>query len=196
MGKKFHLEPNSKTKEATYIEKIYDKNGNLMMVKSAKDNYYNIDCDPRTLMLSEHKLYEPYSIEFYNPDGSFNKCVLVKSGHKDQYISMWDKDGEANLQEHLKQNVSSYYGGIDGDNVSFNIEQGNIKLNKNEAEGLSKDELKQQIEKTANNLEEAFGIMQKEGMPYLQGSDSIFNKNVHIDVTTIIEQMRNFIKSL
>ena len=67
-----------------------------------------------------------------------------------------------------------------------------IYLSKIVSKGALKEELKEEIIKTVNNLEEAYNIIQKEGMLYRAGKDGNYS---HVDVASIIQQMRDFVSS-
>ena len=72
------------------------------------------------------------------------------------------------------------------------VNAGKICLSKIVSKGALKEELKEEIIKTANNLEEAYNIIQKEGMLYRVGKDGNYS---HVDVASIIQQMKDFASS-
>lgn len=194
LGKKAILE---KSCDYNYIEKVYDSNGKLKIVKEAGSEYCESCVNPTTYMLSEHKLFEPNFIQFYNSDGSINQSISIKAGSMGQRIDVLDKNEQfVNLEEILnsKGTYSLFINGEEGN--LMNTAQGSreLKLDSRVPKFSSRDEIIQQITKAADKLENAWNIMQKEGMPYKTGKD-IEVGSTHFDVLDIIKQMRDFVSS-
>ncbi len=182
-----------------FVERIYDKNGILKIRRLAADNYYQYGTgtDPRTLMLSEHKLYEPNSIKYYDAEGKMQKGLLVKSGKSGNKISLFDKDNSTVLRvnEQASELSNTYTMQInDEEDILFNLGSRGFRLWRNRKD-TSPQELSEQIQKAADNLEEAYDIIKKEGMPYRTGKD-INSGMVHIDIPNVIKQMREFIGNM
>ena len=178
-----------------FIEKIYDENGNIKIIKKAKGNYYNAEQDdPRALILSQHSLYEPDCIKYYDSNGEMTRMVVVTTTKERQRISIFEEDKEYSIEE-FKNKFKKDYGLTvmdDENNVLFNWDYDTkaIKLNSETAERIPKQELQSKILTTANKLDELYNIMQKEGMPYKTGRDGALT---HIDIPNVIKQMKAFV---
>ena len=185
-----------------YAEKLYDENGILTTIRY-RDEYLDTEkcSDFRTMMLSESKLPKPRRVEYYDADGNLVQRVRIIPG-REQQICVLGKDGEdlQILQESISMNKdNSYFVVIRGEfqdecfNLfNWNVHDGKICLDSTIAEVLPKEELKETITKTANKLEEAYRIIQKEDMLYRVGKDGEFT---HIDIPTVVQQMRDFVSS-
>ena len=192
------------TYDGRYIEKEYRTDGTLKLRKYAFDSYYPVEstADNRIRMLSENKLHRPRRVEYYDADENKLQDITTESGRKYQDISIQNKDNPplTILQESISMNKdNSYVVTIRGEfqdecfNLfSWNVHDGKICLDSDIPEDLPKEELKTVITATANKLEEAYRIIQKEDMQYRVGKDGEFT---HIDIPTVVQQMRDFVSS-
>lgn len=180
-----------------YLEKIFDENGNLRIIKKAKGNYYPAESvdDIRTWMLSEHYIHQPETIEFYSPNRMRERVISVKSEANSSKINIFEEGDNYSLRETINaKKDNSYSLNIVGQNMplfKWDINSGSICLSSKTRDEASKKTLKQYIAKTADKLEEAYNIIEKEKMPYEPLKDGEYT---HIDIPSIIKQMRSFLE--
>ena len=189
-----HILENKKSRTNTTLEKIYDENGNVRIVK--KINSY--DFDIYTGMLSENDAQGTNLIKFYDRDGTCVKTISTKSGYNGQWISIHDKENKYLFNEMISpKDTFSYTASIVGEDTELfmlDTNTGRIKLSSRTARDIPKEELKQLITRTANKLEDAYDIIQKEKMTYITGKDEDLGVT-HIDIPSIIRQMRELVES-
>lgn len=185
-----------------YAEKLYDENGILTTIRYGDEYLDTEKCsDFRTMMLSESELPKPRRVEYYDANGNLVQGVQIIPG-REQQICVLGKDGEdlQILQESISMSKdNSYVVVIRGEfqdecfNLfNWNVHDGKICLDSGIPEDLPKEELKTAITATANKLEEAYRIIQKEDMSYRVGKDGEFT---HVDIPTVVQQMRDFASS-
>ena len=189
------------TYDGRYIEKEYRTDGTLKVRRHAFDQYFPVENtdDIRTRMLSENKLHRPNKIFYYDNDGTtIQKSVSTSPKYQEQSIEFDDGISSCKLMDRIKwKSNNDPTRGIDillntGDDLimpfKWNSEKGILTLSNSRRKG-TKEQVRQIIEK----LEEAYNIVQEEGMAYYTGTD---NGLTYIDVPKVIQQMKELISSL
>ena len=201
IGMASKLDSSIRHHDNSYIEKEYRTDGTLKVRRHAFDQYYPVENtdDIRTRMLSENKLHRPKKVEYYDANGNLVQGVRIIPG-REQKIEVLRKDGEDLMvfDERISyKKENSYraviYGEVQGDNHPLLCwDDGKFDFHSRRAvvEDISNEELKTAITATANKLEEAYRIIQKEDMPFRVGKDGKFT---HIDIPTVVQQMRDFV---
>ena len=184
-----------------YIENEYRTDGTLKLRKYAFDSYYPLEstADNRIRMLSENKLHRPYRIHYYDNSGTnIQKSVSTSPKFQEQSIELDDGISSCRLIDRIKwKSNNDPTRGIDillntGDDLitpfKWNSEKGILTLSNSRRKG-TKEQARQIIEK----LEEAYNIVQEEGMAYYTGTSEGLT---YIDVPNVIQQMKELINSL
>ena len=184
-----------------YIEKEYRTDGTLKVRRHAFDEYYPVENtdDVRTRMLSENKLHRPNKVHYYDNSGTIiQKSVSTSPKHQEQSIEFDDGISSCKLIDRIKlksNNDPTREIGIllnTGDDLivpfKWNSEKGILTLSNSRRKG-TKEQARQIIEK----LEEAYNIVQEEGMAYYTGTAEGLT---YIDVPNVIQQMKELISSL
>ena len=184
-----------------YIEKEYRTDGTLKLKKYAFDSYYPVEstADNRIRMLSENKLHRPNKVYYYDNSGTnIQKIVSTSPKYQEQSIEFNDGISNYKLIDRIKwKSNNDPTRGIDillntGDDLitpfKWNSEKGILTLSNSRRKG-TKEQARQIIEK----LEEAYNIVQEEGMAYYTGT---YKGLTYIDVPNVIQQMKELISSL
>lgn len=187
--------------DGRYIEKEYRTDGTLKLKKYAFDSYYPVKstADNRIRMLSENKLYRPNQIFYYGNDGStIQKSVSTSPKYQEQSIEFDDGFSNYKLIDRIKWKSNNdptrgidIHLNTDDDLImpfKWDSEKGILTLSNGRRKG-TKEQARQIIEK----LEEAYNIVQEEGMAYYTGTDEGLT---YIDVPNVIQQMKELISSL
>ena len=187
--------------DGRYIEKEYRTDGTLKLKKYAFDSYYPVEstADNRIRMLSENKLHRPNAIHYYDNSGTnIQKIVSTSPKYQEQSIEFDDGISSCKLIDRIKRKSNNDpTRGIDiilntGDDLimpfKWDSEKGILTLSNSRRKG-TKEQARQIIEK----LDEAYNIVQEEGMAYYTGTDEGLT---YIDVPTVIQQMKALISSL
>ena len=187
--------------DGRYIEKEYRTDGTLKLKKYAFDSYYPVKstADNRIRMLSENKLHRPNKVYYYDNSGTnIQKIVSTSPKYQEQSIEFDDGFSNYKLIDRIKwKSNNDPTRGIDillntDDDLimpfKWDSEKGILTLSNGRRKG-TKEQARQIIEK----LEEAYNIVQEEGMAYYTGTDEGLT---YIDVPNVIQQMKELISSL
>mgnify|MGYP005780147417 CR=1 FL=1 len=187
--------------DGRYIEKEYRTDGTLKLKKYAFDSYYPVEstADNRIRMLSENKLHRPNKVYYYDNSGTnIQKIVSTSPKYQEQSIEFNDGISNYKLIDRIKwKSNNDPTRGIDillntDDDLimpfKWDSEKGILTLSNGRRKG-TKEQARQIIEK----LEEAYNIVQEEGMAYYTGTDEGLT---YIDVPNVIQQMKELISSL
>ena len=184
-----------------YIENEYRTDGTLKVRRRAFDSYYPVEstADNRIRMLSENKLHRPNKIFYYDNDGTtIQKSVWTLPKFQEQSIEFDDGIYSCKLIDRIKwksnndptRGIDILLNTDDGLITPFkwNSEKGILTLSNSRRKG-TKEQARQIIEK----LEEAYNMVQEEGMAYYTGTTEGLT---YIDVPNVIQQMKELISSL
>ena len=184
-----------------YIENEYRTDGTLKVRRRAFDSYYPVEstADNRIRMLSENKLHRPNKVYYYDNSGTnIQKIVSTSPKYQEQSIEFNDGISNYKLIDRIKwKSNNDPTRGIDillntDDDLimpfKWDSEKGILTLSNGRRKG-TKEQARQIIEK----LEEAYNIVQEEGMAYYTGTDEGLT---YIDVPNVIQQMKELISSL
>ena len=187
--------------DGRYIEKEYRTDGTLKLKKYAFDSYYPVEstADNRIRMLSENKLHRPNKVYYYDNSGTnIQKIVSTSPKYQEQSIEFNDGISNYKLIDRIKwKSNNDPTRGIDillntDDDLimpfKWDSEKGILTLSNGRRKG-TKEQARQIIEK----LEEAYNIVQEEGMAYYTGTAEGLT---YIDVPNVIQQMKELISSL
>ena len=182
-------------------KKEYRTDGTLKLKKYAFDSYYPVEstADNRIRMLSENKLHRPNKVYYYDNSGTnIQKIVSTSPKYQEQSIEFNDGISNYKLIDRIKwKSNNDPTRGIDillntDDDLimpfKWDSEKGILTLSNGRRKG-TKEQARQIIEK----LEEAYNIVQEEGMAYYTGTDEGLT---YIDVPNVIQQMKELISSL